>query len=63
MRSIKLLVSQVFVYISVPFSHASEQDSSLQFRNLRQQVFTVEYVKNHEAVSGNDKKSSKNCFM
>ena len=53
MKTIKtciLCLALISFFFSV--SYSAEQDSSLQFRNLRQQTFAYEYVKNHEPESG-----------
>ena len=42
----------VFMSFSISVSYSAEQDLSLQFRNLRQQTFAIEHIKNHEPESG-----------
>lgn len=53
MKTIKTcLLCLVFMSFSISVSYAAELNSSLQFRNIRQQTFAQEYIKNHEPESG-----------
>lgn len=53
MKTIKTcLLCLVFMSFSISVSYVAELDSSLQFRNIRQQTFAYEYIKNHEPESG-----------
>lgn len=53
MKIIKIcILCFLFMSLSTSVSYSVEQDSSLQFRNLRQQTFAYEYIKNHEPESG-----------
>ena len=53
MKTIKrCILCLAFMSFSISMSYSAEQDSSLQFRNLRQQTFAYEYIKNHEPESG-----------
>jgi hypothetical protein len=49
-RSIYFSVVIILTVFSV--SKATEQDSSLQYRGLRQQIFTVNYIKKNEPPNG-----------
>ena len=48
---------------SISVSYFAEQDSSLQFRNLRQQTFAIEHIKNHEPESGSESAQEVLNFM
>ena len=53
MKTIKTyILCLALMSFSIFRSYSAEQDSSLQFRNLRQQTFAYEYIKNHEPESG-----------